>query len=171
MAEALNRLHRELPGLRVVTCLETTAGQGTGVGWRFEQLRRIIDEVNQPERLAVCIDTAHLLAAGYDLTSASRARAVLQEADDVLGPGRIRVVHCNDSKTPLASRVDRHEHIGHGCVSLEAFGVLVNHPPLRTVPKILETPKETAPDGREWDAINLAVLRRLAGLRRTRPTA
>ena len=165
VVSALDRLHRDLPGLAVVTCIEATAGQGTNLGYRFEHLRQIVDAVADPQRLAVCVDTAHLLAAGYDLTSAAAATTVCQELDDVVGLNLVKAMHMNDSKTPLGSRVDRHEHIGHGYVSVEAFRVLVNHPRLREVPKILETPKGEGPNGRDWDAVNLARLRRM--VRRT----
>jgi len=161
VAEALDELHRNLPGLKVVTCLEITAGQGTALGYTFEHLRAIIDMVAAPERLAVCLDTAHLLAAGYDLTSAAGAKAVLQELDTVVGKRQVRVLHMNDSKTPRGSRVDRHAHIGHGHVSLDAFRVIVNEPAFRNVPKILETPKEDAEDGTPWDTINLRTLREM----------
>jgi deoxyribonuclease IV len=159
IAEALDEVHRSLPGIKTITCLEVTAGQGTSLGWRFEHLQRIIAQVRQPERLAVCLDTAHLLAAGYDLTSATGYRTVLDELDRCLGLKLVRVIHVNDSKTARGSRVDRHEHIGKGKVSLEALRLMVNHPAFARVPKILETPKEDAPDGRPWDAINLAALR------------
>ncbi len=161
IAKALDRLARDLPGFAVVTCLETTAGQGAALGRTFEQLRRILDSVAEPSRLGICLDTAHMHAAGYDLGSAAGAKAVLAECDAVLGIDRVRVVHVNDSKTARGSRVDRHEHIGHGQLSLAAFRVLVNHPHIRATPKILETPKKTAPDGREWDEVNLEVLRGL----------
>lgn len=161
VAEALNQLHAELPGLKVVTCLEITAGQGTSLGYRIEHLRRIIDLCAEPDRLGVCLDTAHLLAAGYDLTTGAGCKAVLAETADLLGLDRVRVMHLNDSKTPRGSRVDRHAHIGHGHVSLDSFEVIVNHPKLKRLPLILETAKEDAPDGRPWDAINLATLRGL----------
>ncbi len=163
VADSLNQLHEELTGLRVVTCLEITAGQGTTLGWQFEHLRDIIAATRQPQRLGVCLDTAHLLAAGYDLTSAAGCRAVLRECDQVIGLERVKVLHLNDSKTPLGSRVDRHEHIGQGHVSLEAFAVIVKNRKFRLVPKILETPKQVAPDGRQWDEINLEVLKRMTG--------
>jgi len=163
IAKSLDQVHKQLPGLSVVTCLEITAGQGTGLGYRFEHLAQIIDQANDPDRLAVCLDTAHLIEAGYDLTSASGCKAMLQECDQVLGLGRVRVLHVNDSKTPRGSRVDRHEHIGHGHVSLDAFKVIVKHPRFKSAPKILETPKATAPDGRPWDTVNLEVLTKLAG--------
>ncbi len=158
VAASLDAIHADLPGLRVVTLLEITAGQGTTLGHRFEHLRRIIDLVKKPERLAICLDTAHMLAAGYDLTSGPGMAAVLQEIDDVVGLDRVKVVHINDSKTPRGSRVDRHAHIGHGHVALAAFGVLINHAHFTDIPKVLETPKEDAPDGRPWDAVNLETL-------------
>lgn len=159
IAEAIDQVHAELPGYRTITCLENTAGQGTALGYRLEHLRWLIEAVREPERLGVCIDTAHALAAGYDLTSAAGAKAFLQELDEVVGIERVLAMHVNDSKTQKGSRVDRHEHIGHGYVAMEAFATVVNEPRLKRVPKILETPKKKAPDGREWDAINLEVLR------------
>jgi deoxyribonuclease-4 len=162
VAAALDQVHRDLPGLSVVTCLEVTAGQGTGLGYRFEHLRRIIDMVGEPGRLAVCLDTAHLLAAGYDLTSAAGCLAMLDELDACLGLGLVKVIHVNDSKTPRGSRVDRHAHIGRGFVASEAFRTLLRHKQFRRTPMILETPKEKAPDGRDWDTVNLEALRRLA---------
>lgn len=162
VVEALNQVHQELPGLRTITCLEVTAGQGTGLGWRFEHIRELLDRAAEPDRLAVCLDTAHLLAAGYDLTCAAGCRETLERFDRAVGLGRVRVWHLNDSKAPLGSRKDRHEHIGHGHVSLEAFRVIVTDGRFRATPKILETPKEKAPDGRPWDLINLELLRRLA---------
>lgn len=162
VALALNRVHRSLPGLDVVTCLEVTAGQGTGLGWRFEHLRRIIDQTRQPERLAICLDTAHLLAAGYDLTSAEGAAATLDECDQVLGLDNVAVIHLNDSKTPRGGRTDRHEHIGRGHISRDAFRVFVTHSRFARIPKILETPKGEDLNGVPWDAINLRAIRRLA---------
>lgn len=161
IAEALDQLHAELRGLRVVTCLEVTAGQGHSLGYRFEHIRAIRDAVREPERLAVCIDTAHMIEAGYDLTSAQGMRATLDELDSVVGLKLVRVIHVNDSKTPRGSRVDRHEHIGHGHVAMEAFGVLVNEPAFAGVQKILETPKDIAPDGRPWDVVNIETLKGL----------
>lgn len=161
VARALNRLHKDLAGLKTITCLEVTAGQGTSLGHRFEHIRRIIDQVKEPQRLGVCLDTAHLLAAGYDLTGRGGAEAVLDQADRILGLDRVSVMHVNDSKTGLGSRVDRHAHIGRGHVSRDAFRVFLTHPKLLAVPKILETPKETTPEGKNWDLVNLSVLRRL----------
>ena len=161
VARSLDRIHKDLPGCKTVTLLEVTAGQGTNLGASFEHLRRIIDRAADPERLDVCLDTAHLIAAGYDLTSAAGAKATLQQLDELLGLERVRCVHVNDSKHGVGSRKDRHEHIGHGYVSLNAFEIFCNEPAFRDVPKILETPKGEAPDGRPWDTVNLEKLRAL----------
>jgi len=164
ITSALNRAHRDLPGLSVLTCLEVTAGQGTALGHRFEELKNIIDTVGAPERLAVCLDTAHMLAAGYDLTSAHGAKATLDELDDILGSDRVHVLHINDSKTPRGSRVDRHDHLGHGHVARDALRTILHWPGFHHVPKILETPKGLRSDGRQWDAVNLATMKRLASV-------
>lgn len=165
VAEALDKVLKDLSGYRTVTCLEITAGQGSGLGYCFEHLRQIIDGTKEPERLAVCFDTAHALEAGYDLTSGKGMRATLDEFDAVLGLDLLKVVHVNDSKTPRGSRVDRHAHIGHGHVSMAAFRELVNDPHVRGAMKILETPKEKTADGKDWDTVNVAKLRRM--VRRT----
>jgi len=129
------------------------------IGSRLEELRTIIDAVADPQRLAVCIDTAHALAAGYDLTGAAGAEGFLEQIDATIGLDRVKVIHVNDSKTPRRSRVDRHAHIGHGHVSLDAFRVICRAFP--QTPKILETPKEKDARGRDWDTVNLRKLRRL----------
>ena len=161
VARSLDRIHKDTAGLNVVTLLEVTAGQGTNLGASFDHLRRIIDLAADPDRLDLCLDTAHLIAAGYDLTSAAGAEATLSELDEAIGIGRVKCIHVNDSKHGVGSRKDRHEHIGHGHVSLEAFAVFCNEPAFRNVPKILETPKADAPDGRPWDTVNLETLRGL----------
>lgn len=170
IAQALNQLHKDLPGLTAITCLEVTAGQGTTLGASFEHLRQIIDQTKQPQRLGVCLDTAHMLAAGYDLTSTKGCKAVLAELNTVVGLEQVRVLHLNDSKVPRGARVDRHAHIGHGHVSLDAFAVIVKHARFKHIPKILETPKAEAPDGRPWDTVNLEVLRSLMKSPRPKPT-
>lgn len=161
VARSLDRIHKDTAGLNVVTLLEVTAGQGTNLGASFDHLRRIIDLAADPDRLEICLDTAHLIAAGYDLTSAAGAEATLRELDEAIGIGRVKCVHVNDSKHGVGSRKDRHEHIGHGHVSLDAFAVICNEPAFASVPKILETPKGDSPDGRPWDAVNLEILRGL----------
>ena len=161
VAGALNRLHRSLKGLAAMTLLETTAGQGTTLGRSFEQIARIMEQVHEADRVAVCIDTAHMLAAGYDLTSHAGAEATLQQLDEVVGLERVRVVHVNDSKTPRGSQKDRHEHIGLGHTDRGAMARIVTDAHLATVPKILETPKGTNDKGKEWDQVNLNRLRRM----------
>lgn len=161
IAAALDEIHRDLPGLKVATALEITAGQGSNLGWQLEQLRMIIDLVREPEGLAVCLDTAHMLAAGYDLTSRAGVDETLQQVDDIIGLSQVHIIHMNDSKAKRGSRVDRHENIGFGHIPLEVFERLVNHPSLANVPKVLETPKDVAPDGRTWDEVNFETLRRL----------
>ncbi len=171
VAKALDRVHKSLAGYDTLTCLEITAGQGSSLGYRFEHLREIIDRVREPERLRVCFDTAHALAAGYDLTSAAGAKSVFQEFDSVLGLDLLRVFHLNDSKVERGKRVDRHEHIGYGYVALAAFGYIVNHAKFRRVPKILETPKELDDQGEEWDVVNVRALQGLIRSKAKKRTA
>lgn len=156
---ALNRLHRKTPGYRLKVLLETTAGQGTALGYRFEHLAEIIEGVEEPQRLGVCFDTCHVLAGGYDFRTPAGYRKVMRQFDRALGLGRLRVFHLNDSKRPLGSRVDRHEHIGKGHVGREAFRMILQDRRFLKVPKVLETPKGK---GQAEDRRNLRLLRRLA---------
>ena len=157
---ALNKVYRDAPGLKAVTLLENTAGQGSCLGWRFEHLATIIAGVNEPERLGVCIDTCHTFAAGYPLVERTDYEATVAELDRVVGLKRVKAIHVNDSKQPLGSRVDRHAHIGRGHLGLEPFRHLVNDPRFAQVPMYLETAKEVE-DGEEMDVVNLRVLRGL----------
>jgi len=141
IAEALNRAHEETPGFSTKTCLETTAGQGTNLGFRFEQLARIIELVREPERMRVCFDTCHLFAAGYPIHTETGWKQTMKEADAAFGLSLVSAVHVNDSKKGLGSKIDRHEHIGRGEIGLTAFRMLMNDGRLRAVPKILETEK------------------------------
>jgi deoxyribonuclease IV len=143
-----------------ITCLEITAGQGSCLGHRLEHLATILELVKSPQRLGVCLDTAHLFAAGYDFRGRRYAKFV-KEIELTIGVERVLVWHLNDSKKELGSRVDRHDHIGHGKIGLDGFRPIVRDKRWRNIPKILETPKEKAPDGREWDAVNLETLRGL----------
>lgn len=165
-------LHRVRAGLRevlerstdshIVLCLEITAGAGTTLGGRFEHLSAILQGLEPATRLGVCLDTAHLHAAGYDLRTKSAYRQTLAEFDRVIGLNRLRVLHLNDSQAVLGSHLDRHEHIGHGTLGLQPFKRLLREEHFRTLPKILETPKGRK--GRiDWDFINLRLLRQLAG--------
>lgn len=146
---------------RTLLCLETTAGQGASLNCRFEQIRDVMAGVRDAQRVAVCMDTAHIFAAGYDLQTAESTSRVLEEFDRAIGLNRLAAMHLNDSLKPLGSRVDRHAHIGRGMIGPAAFSVMVRHPRLGQLPKILETPKGTAPDGRPWDTVNLELLKTL----------
>ena len=141
--------------------LETTAGQGTSLGHRFEQLAYIIENIERPDRLGVCLDTCHVFAAGYDLRTPETYRDTIKQFDKTIGLSRLKVVHVNDSKTPFNSHVDRHEHITKGRIGRTAFRNLMTDPRITKLPLILETPKGNSPTGRDYDKINLATLRRL----------
>ena len=127
-------------GQTTIVLLETMAGKGTEVGGRFEELRAIIDRAAMQEKLGVCLDTYHVSDAGYDI--AGNLEAVLEEFDRVIGLSRLYALHLNDSKNPLASHKDRHERLGEGYLGMEAFYRIVEHPALRGLPMILETPNE-----------------------------
>jgi deoxyribonuclease-4 len=157
VAKALNRA-LDAVGPPVSILLENTAGQGSSLGWRFEQLASILERIIDPDRVGVCFDTCHAFAAGYDVGTAEGYEDTMREFDRAIGLCKIRVFHVNDSKRELGCRVDRHFHIGRGCIGLEAFRCLVNDARFSAVPKILETPKGT---GFREDMRNLATLRRL----------
>jgi deoxyribonuclease-4 len=160
IAESLNLVHAQTPGYRVRSVLEGTAGQGTVIGYRFEQLREIIELVEEKDRMAVCLDTCHLYAAGYDIATDEGYERTFEEFDAIVGMNRLVAFHLNDSKKGLGSRVDRHEHIGKGTMGLEGFRLLMNDKRFQTIPKILETPK--GPHMKE-DIENMNVLMRLVG--------
>lgn len=156
--DAFDQLFNAVPQYEGLVLLETTAGQGTNLGRHFEELRTIIDNSRHPARFAICFDTCHTFAAGYDTTTPQGYRAVMEEFDRVLGLERLQCFHFNDSKKGLGSRVDRHDHIGQGMLGLEPFRCIMNDPRFAKIPKILETPKG---DSDEMDQINLALLRGL----------
>jgi deoxyribonuclease-4 len=160
IVSAIDEVQRRTAGVRTELWLENTAGQGSNLGHRFEQLAAILQAVQQPERLGVCVDSCHLFAAGYPLTTAAEYKATFDEFDRVVGLQRLRAFHLNDSKKPFGSRVDRHEHIGEGCLGLEPFRHIVNDPRFAGLPMYLETEKGQR-DGEELDAINLRTLRGL----------
>jgi deoxyribonuclease-4 len=157
---ALDEVHDRTAGCAAMCLLENTAGQGSCLGHRFEHLSAVIAGVKRPERLGVCIDTCHTFAAGYPLVAKEEYDATMAELGRVVGFERIKAFHLNDSKKPLGSRVDRHEHIGEGALGLEPFRHLLNDPRFRHVPMYLETPKEPR-DGEEMDVVNLRTLRAL----------
>jgi deoxyribonuclease-4 len=160
VAEALDEVHQRVPADGVVTCLEITAGQGSSLGWRLEHLESIIEQVKEPKRLGVCLDTAHLFAAGYDFRG-RKYSAFRKQIERTVGIRAVKVLHLNDSKKDLGSRVDRHDHIGRGTIGLEGFRPFVQDSAFARVPKILETPKEKHESGRDWDEVNLETLRSL----------
>ena len=162
---ALDEVHQRCLDYKVMVLLEATAGQGKSLGWRFEHLAAILDRVKESNRLGVCVDTCHIFAAGYPLAPATEYEKTMQAFDDLVGLKRIKVFHMNDSKKPLGSRVDRHEHIGQGHLGLEPFWLLVNDPRLAKIPMIMETPKE-GPKGEDMDVVNLHTLRELVGKKR-----
>jgi deoxyribonuclease-4 len=157
---ALNVIHKIVPANGVTTCLEVTAGQGSAIGYKLEHVAEILERVDSPRRFGVCLDTAHLFAAGYDFRGRKYAK-FRKDLDRMIGLKRVKVIHLNDSKKPLGSRVDRHEHIGHGSIGLEGFKPFVRDEAFADVPKILETEKGVDAQGREWDAVNLETLRSL----------
>ena len=158
VADSLNAVFDEVPFEGTQVLLETTAGQGANVGYRFEQLARIIDAVEQDERLGICVDTCHVFAAGYDISGKTGWRKMMSELEATVGLARLKAIHLNDSRKPLGSRVDRHAHIGQGEIGEAAFERVMRDRRLAKIPKLLETPKEN-----EMDAVNLALLRKLAG--------
>lgn len=149
------------PGLKVRVLLETTAGQGTALGYRFEHLAAILQRAKSADRMDVCFDTCHVFAAGYALAGKSDYASTFQQFDDIVGLSRLKLFHVNDSAKPFGSRVDRHAGIGHGEIGTDAFRRLVVDPRFSQLPMILETPKEDE-DGNDMDPVNLAALRRFA---------
>ena len=157
---ALDEVHTRTVGTRCQLWLETTAGQGTCLGHRFEQIGFVLREVRDSERLGVCVDSCHIVAAGYPLQTPAEYAATMAEFDKAIGVKRVRAWHLNDSKKPLGSRVDRHEHIGEGHLGLEPFRHIVNDPRFADIPMYLETEKGER-DGEQLDAINLRTLKGL----------
>jgi len=160
IAEALDEIHERAADTPVSVALEGTAGQGTSVGYRFEHLRDILGGCRWPDRVSICLDTCHLFASGHDFRDPEGYGRMIEAFDRTVGLPKLQVLHCNDSKRELGSRVDRHEHIGRGNIGVEGFRWLMNDPRLARVPKILETPKGLT---LRLDKRNLRVLRGLVG--------
>ncbi|MCB9248183.1 MAG: deoxyribonuclease IV [Ignavibacteriales bacterium] len=158
IAESINIAHDKTKNFNVSSMLEITAGQGTALGYRFEHIARIIELVEDKKRMSVCIDTAHLFAAGYDFRTRETYYKTMQDFDKIIGLEKLKCFHMNGSKKELGSRVDRHEHIGNGFIGIEGFKNIMNDEKLISIPKILETPK-----GKEQleDLENLEVLKSL----------
>ena len=141
IAESLNYIHERTKNFKTKSMLETTAGQGTSIGYKFEQLRKIIDQVDYPERMSICIDTCHIFAAGYNIRDPKEYNKTIVEFDNIIGLQKLKCIHMNDSKNDLGSKRDRHEHIGTGFIKRQGFANIMNDKRLESVPKILETPK------------------------------
>jgi deoxyribonuclease-4 len=140
IARSLDHVLRRTRGRTAGPLLEVTAGQGSCLGHRFEQVAEILARVRQPDRVGVCLDTCHLYAAGYDISTERGYEQTLERFDKVVGLGKLKAIHLNDSLKPLGSRVDRHAHIGEGFLGVGTFARFLNDPRLRMVPMVVETP-------------------------------
>lgn len=141
IAEQINRAHEATEGFSTISVLETTAGQGTTIGYRFEELAEIICRIETKDRIAVCLDTCHVFAAGYDISTEKGYEETMSEFDTLIGLDRLVLFHLNDSKRECGSRVDRHEHIGKGQIGETAFRMIMADERFADVPKVIETPK------------------------------
>jgi len=159
IAASLDEIFQRIPKVKTRVALEITAGQGTCLGHEFEHLAFILSNVREPERLCICLDTAHLFAAGYDISTSAGVRETFKKFDTIVGRRHLAAIHMNDSKTALNSRVDRHDHIGRGKIGIEPFRFIMTEPRFKKIPKVLETPK--GPDLAE-DVENMKILRSLA---------
>jgi len=160
IAAGLKEAQRQLGAASVRCLLETTAGQGSNLGYRFEHLAEMLDAVADPDHFGVCIDTCHMFAAGYPMSKSSEFDATVKQLDTTVGLTNIHAIHLNDSRQPFGSRKDRHEQIGEGEMGLEPFRHLLNDERLNSIPMYLETPKGEQGD-KSWDRINLETLRKL----------
>jgi len=142
IAESLNEIYSRTGNIKVMTLLETTAGQGTNLGYSFEQLARLRELVQDKSRVGVCADTCHMYSAGYDLKNEAGYQDVWKRFDDVIGLQNLKAFHLNDTKKAHGSRVDRHDHIGQGQLGLEPFRWLLHDPRFAALPGLLETPGE-----------------------------
>lgn len=161
IAQSLDEVQQACAGYKSMILLETTAGQGSAIGWQFSQLADIFNVTKQPELLGVCLDTCHLFAAGYDFRKPDGYEKMMGEMEQAFGVEKVKCIHTNDSKKECGSRVDRHEHIGKGKIGLEGFKHFVNDKQFRNIPFILETPKGENGRGTPYDKVNLKCLRNL----------
>lgn len=161
IAQNIRNVLEKFPHRRTWLLLETTAGQGTSVGHRFEQLAAILDFVRDIPRVGICLDTCHVFAAGYDFRTPEDYQKIWREFDRTIGFKKLKALHLNDSKQELGSRVDRHQHIGQGKIGPEGFRLLMRDKRLAQIPMVLETPKQDDP--LKYDRMNLEKLRGWAG--------
>ena len=157
LVRALNKILEKTINTQVGILLENTAGSGSWLGYKFSHQKKILQGLNQKERVGLCFDTAHAYLAGYDIATEEGLKKTLDEIDRLVGIDLIKLIHLNDAKDKLGSHRDKHEHIGRGSIGLEGIKRIINHPRLRNIPFILETPKKTVQD----DLMNLNTVRRL----------
>lgn len=155
---ALNKILDQTRGSKVGILLENTAGSGSWLGYKFEHQKKIIAGLKEKSRVGLCLDTAHAYLAGYDLAAKEGLDKLLREIDAQAGLKLLKLIHLNDAYGGLASHYDRHEHIGKGSIGLAGMKRIINHPKLKKIPMILETPK----DNEKSDALNLALVRKLS---------
>lgn len=155
VAQGMNEILGAVNGISLI--LETTAGQGTSIGWKFEQIARLIEKSAAPDRVGVCIDTCHIFAAGYELRTESGYKKTMADFEKTIGFSKLRGVHLNDAKSEFNSRVDRHASIGKGNLGIEAFRLLLSDPRFDNIPLVLETPSH-----RLWEE-ELILLKSIAG--------
>lgn len=159
IAESINHIYSKTGNKSPIIALETTAGQGNNLGYRFEQIASVMELLDGANSIAICLDLCHIFAAGYDIRTEVGYQKVMKEFDSVIGMNRLKIIHLNDSRKECGSRIDRHEHIGKGCIGLEGFKFIMNDERFVHLPKLLETPK--GPDGKLYDKINIARLKSL----------
>ncbi|MDD5166396.1 MAG: deoxyribonuclease IV [Candidatus Omnitrophica bacterium] len=157
LVAALNTILEKTRNIKVGILLENTAGSGSWLGYKFSHQKKIIQGLKEKERVGLCLDTAHAYLAGYDIATKLGLEATLNEIDELVGIGFLKAIHLNDAKGALGSKHDRHDHIGKGGIGLEGMKRIINHPKLRDLPFILETPKKTEAD----DLMNLNIVRQL----------
>jgi len=159
--KAMNEVIKRTAGFRTMILLETTVGNGHQIGSTFSELATLRQGVREPTRVGVCVDTCHISAAGYDISTNDKAEAVFRDFDHTIGLKNLRCFHMNDSKEPIGSRRDRHEHIGEGHVGKAGFAWIMNQAKLAALPMILETPKTVTDKGTPMDMVNTRRLRRM----------
>lgn len=162
VAESFDIIHEQTPGHACRILVETTAGQGSALGYTFEQLAKIRDLVRNPERIGICLDTCHIFAAGYELRTPGGYQVTMDAFETIIGLEHLKVIHMNDSLKDLGSRVDRHQGIGKGCIGLDGFRHVMQDHRLAGIPKILETPKEADPVASDRE--NIRILRELGNI-------
>ena len=159
IVDGINTIFDQLPGNPTRLLLESTAGQGYGLGHTFEQLVVMMHGIYDQNRIGICLDTCHVFAAGYDITTGKTYADTMKQFDRIIGIDHLHLIHVNDAKRECGSRVDRHTHIGEGMIGLRGFSRFINDIRLAHIPKIIETPKKK--DGKDADPKNLARLRSL----------